>query len=332
MKKEKVLKTVVLFATLIFSSELLFASKIPVTSVGRSVNRMASKKDTKNEKKAKKSKSKEKEKPKSTYKKKAKWDERPVNKFYFDDYDFENQRPLPVLVEHELLLRINGIRELSGICLSKDEDFLWAVEDNGGLYRIDFDGAFSLEWKKQGEMEDLALNSENGNLYIGLESPSKSAYEILFNGSKYNFKKDSKPLFAVEGAESFFNNGVEGITCYNGDLYFGVQTNALLYKYSMGGELKSKKSLCDVENCDISEIAGLDYDKENDYLWVLDSENFTIYLFNGEASVLYATYYIRADANSNPEGICVDKKRGCIWVCEDMEGKALIHKFKFENL
>ena len=55
----------------------------------------------------------------------------------------------------------------------------------------------------------------------------------------------------------------------------------------------------------------------------MDSENFTIYLFNGEASVLYATYYIRADANSNPEGICVDKKRGCIWVCEDMEGIAV---------
>jgi hypothetical protein len=88
---------------------------------------------------------------------------------------------------------------------------------------------------------------------------------------------------------------------------------------------------------------GADYDEENDYLWVIDSNSnkdkpqylgYTVYLFNGDATELLTTYYVGDFANWNPESICVDKKNGCIWIADDCgdEGYSILHKVKFTNL
>ena len=237
-------------------------------------------------------------------------------------------------------LGANGknMNELSGLCLSKDGDFLWGVDDNGGLYRINFDGSFSLHWDKSAEMEALAMDPATGTLYIGLEDSSNSAYIVPAPG--YNAKTNWG--YVVEGAASMGNSGVEGLAWYKGDLLFGTQTGATLFLYSLDGQLKWKKSLRDVTST-ISEVAGLDYDEEKDWLWVIDSNSnkdkpqylpYTIYLFNGAATKLLATYSIGSFANWNPEAICVDKKQGCIWVGEDCDdgNPSLLHKIEFTNL
>ena len=230
------------------------------------------------------------------------------------------------------------VPELSGLCLSKDGDFLWGCDDNGGLYRIDFDGTFSLHWDKSAEMEGLAMDPATGTMYIGLEDSSNSGYIVPAPGynSKTNFG------WTVEGVSSMGNSGVEGIAWYKGDLYLGTQTGATLFHYTLNGQLKSKKSLRDVCST-ISEIAGLDYDEEKDYLWVIDSNSnkdkpqydpYTIYLFDGAATKLLAKYYIGEFASWNPEAICVDKKNGCIWIGEDCgdEKFSILHKVEFSNL
>ena len=230
------------------------------------------------------------------------------------------------------------VPELSGLCLSKDGDFLWGCDDNGGLYKINFDGTFSLHWDKSAEMEGLAMDYSTGTMYIGLEDSSNSGYIVPSPGynSKTNFG------WTVEGVSSMGNSGVEGIAWYKGDLYLGTQTGATLFHYKLDGTLVSKKSLRDVCST-ISEIAGLDYDEEHDYLWVIDSNSnkdkpqydpYTIYLFDGAATKLLAKYYIGEFADWNPEAICVDKKNGCIWIGEDCgdEKFSILHKVEFSNL
>ena len=232
----------------------------------------------------------------------------------------------------------NYVPELSGLCLSKDGDFLWGCDDNGGLYKINFDGTFSLHWDKSAEMEGLAMDPATGTMYIGLEDSSNSGYKVPAPGynSKTNFG------WVVEGASSMGNSGVEGIAWYKGDLYLGTQTGATLFHYTLGGQLIEKKSLRTVCST-ISEIAGLDYDEEKDRLWVIDSNSnkdkpqydpYTIYLFDGAATKLLAKYAIGSFADWNPEALCVDKKHGCIWVGEDCgdEKFSLLHKVEFTNL
>ena len=249
-------------------------------------------------------------------------------------------KELPVMGSHvTYTLQANGkmVEELSGLCLSKDEDFLWGVHDKGTLYRINFDGSFVQQWYHEADMEGLAMDPSNGDLYIGLESSSKSAYKVPAPG--YN---SYSSLFAVEGVETMGNSGIEGITWHKGNLYFGSQTGARLYEYSLDGTQLWKKSLRDVTPT-ISEVGDLCYDPVNDYLWVLDSNSnkdrpeylpFTLYLFNGNATKLLATYSIGSFANWNPEAVCVDRKNGCVWVGEDCDSgnPSLLHKISFTNL
>jgi sugar lactone lactonase YvrE len=258
-----------------------------------------------------------------------------------DEYVAEKEPPKMGKVEFTKKLQTSDgkwIPELSGLCLSKDGDFLWGCDDNGGLYKINFDGTFSLHWDKSAEMEALAMDPATGTMYIGLESTSNSGYVVSAPG--YNSKTNFGWL--VDGVANMDNSGVEGIAWYKGELLLGTQTGATLFRYTLDGKLQEKKSLRTVCS-NISEIAGLDYDEENDWLWVIDSNSnkdnpqydpYTIYLFDGAATKLIAKYYIGDFADWNPEAICVDKKNGCIWVGEDCgdEKFSLLHKVKFSGM
>ena len=258
------------------------------------------------------------------------------------DLPADGSKPIPEMVKVEWSKKLqNGteyVPELSGLCLSKDGDFLWGVHDKGTLYRINFDGTFVKQYYREADFEALAIDPNTGDLYIGLESTSKSAYKIPY--PDYNSKVDVPVL--VEGVASMGNSGVEGIAWYKGDLLFGTQTGATLFQYSMDGTKKLKKSLRETAPT-ISEIAGLDYDEENDRLWVIDSNSnkdkpqydpYTIYLFKGLGEELLAKYPIGEFADWNPEAICVDKKNGCIWVGEDCDSgnPSILHKVLFTNL
>ena len=258
-----------------------------------------------------------------------------------DEWVPEKEAPKMGKVEFTKKLQTSDgkwIPELSGLCLSKDGDFLWGCDDNGGLYKINFDGTFSLHWDKSAEMEALAMDPATGTMYIGLESTSNSGYVVPAPG--YNSKTNFGWL--VDGVANMGNSGVEGIAWYKGELLLGTQTGATLFRYTLDGKLQEKKSLRTVCS-NISEIAGLDYDEENDWLWVIDSNSnkdnpqydpYTIYLFDGAATKLIAKYYIGDFADWNPEAICVDKKNGCIWIGEDCgdEQFSLLHKVKFSGL
>ena len=228
--------------------------------------------------------------------------------------------------------------ELSGLCLSKDQDFLWGIHDKGTLYKIHFDGTFEKHWYREADFEGITMDPATGDLYIGLESTSKSVYKIPY--PDYNSKVDVPIL--VEGASSMGNSGVEGIAWHNGNLYLGTQTGAQLFEYKLDGTKLWKKSLRDTTPT-ISEVGDLCYDAKKDRLWVLDSNSnkdkpqylgYTLYLFNGDGSQLLKTYYVGDFANWNPEAVCVDYKNNCIWIGDDCDSgnPSWLHKIEMTNL
>ena len=231
-------------------------------------------------------------------------------------------------VEKSFDLKVNNntiVQELSGLCLSKDGDFLWGVGDKGTLYKINFDGTASIQWTSDSNMEGLAMDPNTGTMYMCYEP--NNIYTLT---GEYTSKTK---LFDVEEAKSMNNSGVEGIAWRDGYLYLGAQTNATLWKYELNGTKVWKKELKSVVS-KIKEVAGLDYDAENDWLWVLDSENMALYLLDGEATQLLATYDLSSIASKNPEGVAVDRKHNCIWIGEDYSSSTTpskLHKIAFSN-
>ena len=258
-----------------------------------------------------------------------------------DEYEPPTPRELPVMGSHKkFVLESAGkrVEELSGLCLSKDGDFLWGVHDKGTLYRINFDGTFQQQYYHEADFEGITIDPDTGNLYIGLESSSKSAYKI----AAPNYNTHESIGFAVEGVADMGNSGVEGIAWHKGNLYFGTQTGARLFEYTLDGTQLWKRSLRDVTST-ISEVGDLCYDPVSDYLWVLDSNSnkdrpqylpFTLYLFNGDGTQLLNTYYVGDFANWNPEAVCVDHGNNCIWIGDDCDSgnPSWLHKVEFTNL
>lgn len=270
---------------------------------------------------------------------------------------------IPVMVGHEYQIELDGLNELSGICLSKDGNTLFGVDDEGKLYEIQLQEIISkieskslTETVKNGSpfyttsssftkrlsqdgMEGLAIDP-SGNLYISLEEEENCICRIENKSSGYDFTNPK--LMGPFDYASYGNDGTEGITWYseNGKdyLYVGTQSGSKVFKYTLDGKLAGEAfSLRDAEGWPegeekISEIAGLDYDSKNNLLWAIDSELFTIYLFKGDGSELLASYNIKANADDNPEGLCIDRKRKCIWVCEDISDKSILHKYSFDCL
>ena len=247
-------------------------------------------------------------------------------------------KEVPVMGKVEFSRKLQSgsaiVEELSGLCLSKDGDFLWGVGDNGALYKINFDGTFTQHWTYEADMEGLCMDPATGTMYMAIEP--KRVYSLA---APYQSKTT---LWDVAEAESMGNSGIEGIAWHKGNLYLGSQTGATLWEYALDGTRLWKRSLRDVTPT-ISEIAGLDYDAQNDWLWVIDSNSnkdnpqylgYTVYLFNGNATELLATYYVGDFANWNPESICVDRAHGCIWIADDCGDAtpSILHKVLFSGL
>ncbi len=241
--------------------------------------------------------------------------------------EWKDKEKLPVMGSYKKF-DLSGVTELSGLCLSKDGDFLWGVGDQGNIYKITFDGKASNHWYHDADMEGITLDPETGDMYIAIEGSQKV---YLVAAPDYNsYQTIWYVQEAVDG--DYGNSGLEGISWYKGDrLYIGSQTGANLWLYTKAGEKLSKISLKKDVSSDISEVGDLCYDPLSDRLWVVDSNNFKLFLLTGDGKTLLNTYDLSGMTKDNPEAICVDHVNNCIWVGDDDE-PSRIFKIEFENL
>ncbi len=235
-----------------------------------------------------------------------------------------------------------NINEFSGLCLSADKSFLWAIDDNGKLGRIDISdnvGTVLETWSLGGDPEGVSIHPETGNLIVGNEEP------VSVGIVKAPVNKGDKQtiIFKIKEAKGYGNSGMEGITYYKKDgdrdlIYCGTQTDANLFLCDLNAEVDSDKYTTLVTEPvslrqrfpGVLEIAGLSYDPLTDWLWMVDSEAHKIFVFSGDATKLLCTYPLKS--KSNEEGIVIDRSRNCVWIADDYGSPSYLYKYEFSGL
>ena len=243
---------------------------------------------------------------------------------------FENEPNMPVMGSYTKTdFTAAQMGELSGLCFSKDKDFMWGVGDSGVLYEIGFDMTVSTHFTVDTDMEGITLDPATNNLILCTEP--KTIKKIPF--PNYN---SISTLFYVTEAADMGNSGLEGITYYKDNvIYTGSQSGATLWAYSLSGNTTTsstpiwKKSLGAIAP-GIEEVGDLYYDPETDLLWVSDSEAFKLFVFDGAVTTLKAIYDIKFVGN--PEAVLVDHTRNCVWIGDDRGDASRIYKVSFTNL
>ena len=213
--------------------------------------------------------------------------------------------------------------ELSGICLSADGDFIWAVGDDGELAKLTLEGGVIESHYISGDAEAISRNPETGDLLIGMEPDGVG---IIYAP---DFKGHTKTLFSVAKAKNYGNAGIEGLTYYkDGMIYAGSQTDSRLFCIELAtGTVLWDKAMYD-KQC-VSEIADLCYDPLTDWLWIMDSERKMILVFNGDTTQFLGAYSV---SGSNPESVFVDHMHSCVWVGDDYGNPSYLYRYDFTGL
>ena len=80
----------------------------------------------------------------------------------------------------------------------------------------------------------------------------------------------------------------------------------------------------------ITEIADLCYDPLTDWLWILDSEARKFFAMTGDAETMLGSYSVKG--TDNPEALCIDHVRSCVWVGDDYGSTSYLYRYDFTGL
>lgn len=210
------------------------------------------------------------------------------------------------------------VEEISGLCLNHDSTMLLSCGDQGVVKTITFDGKVSEVLVKSADMEGITLYPATRDLFLAIEGDQEVHRMTAPDYDSLEF------VFPVQEAidSNYRNGGLEAVEYYKDDILFvGSQENANLWQYRIDGSMISKISLKDFT----TEVAGLHYDAEADWLWVMDSNERKINIC--EVDGTYVTSY-DIPFIENAESICVDRSRNCVWVASD-EASPKLYRFSF---
>lgn len=230
---------------------------------------------------------------------------------------YGNNRKMPVMGESTVY--DVDVVELSSLCFNADRSALLACGDKGVVKTVSFDGKVSDLWTYASDMEGITVDPATGHVYVAIE---RSQNITRSDAPEYT---SHAMVFAVQEAVDgrYGNDGLEAVEYYKDDILFvGGQRGASLWQYKYDGTMISKTSLSTFAK----EIAGLCYDPVSDWLWVIDSISFKIFICTVDGELL-ATYDVSEVENA--ESICVDRERNCVWVGSD-EDSPKLYKYAFE--
>lgn len=227
------------------------------------------------------------------------------------------KKALPVMGDYEVF--DVEVEELSGLCMNHEGDMLVSCGDQGVVKYITFDGKTAEFHRQFADMEGITIDPANGDLYLALE------WDQEVHRMKAPLYDTLERMFPVQEAidSNYRNGGLEAVEYYKDDILFvGSQENAYLWQYRFDGTMISKISLQDFT----TEVAGLHYDAEADWLWVVDSNQQKIFICQVDGTLVtsYDVPFIE-----NAESICVDRSRSCVWVGSD-EDSPKLYRFEFK--
>ena len=228
-------------------------------------------------------------------------------------------------------------QELSGLCMSEDNSFIWGVGDEGDLAKLDFEGKLLEDYVHiGGDSEDVSLNRDTGDMIIGLEPDGVGIVK-----SPYTSRVST--LFNIGACKNYGNSGIEGLTYYkDGMIFCGAQANSHFFLCDLNTKAVLKSQQMWDKNR-LSEIAGMCYDVLTDWLWVIDSEAKKVFVFSAQQvyeelykdggdvyNAFLGAYPVKGP--DNPESVCVDHTHNCIWVGDDYGSTSYLYRYDFEDL
>ena len=224
-----------------------------------------------------------------------------------------------------------NVKALSGICLSENKDCLYGVSDTYGLYKIGFDGKSELLYDTQinkgneeteYDLEGLCID-DNGDLFACVENKQSIV--------KFAKSKDYKTCEVVSNIDADklketmteFNNGFEGIAYNKGIFYLGNQFKPIsVTKYSLTEGIVGDSVILGFDNSigGTTEVGDLQYDPNNDTLWVIDSRSSNLYNYDLNGNNL-ASYKTNIGSKPNTESFVIDFENNKLYVaCDNAEG------------
>lgn len=228
--------------------------------------------------------------------------------------------------------------ELSGICLSEDQTFIWGVGDDGSIAKISLEGQVLSEKWIGCDLEAISRNTDTEDLIVGIEdlcNPSGTTTKIYsYNGigriPSPDFNKVQE-LFRIDQAKNYNNAGIEGVSYYKDGLAFaGAQADGHLFLYNLeSGEKIWDKRMRSLYPA-MKEIADICYDPLTDWMWIIDSEAHKIFVFSDEGDKMIGAYALKT--RSNEESLFVDHAHSCVWVGDDAGSTSYIYKYDFSGL
>lgn len=219
--------------------------------------------------------------------------------------------------ESEYKVFSTQVKGLSGLCLSKDSTFLYAVSDKSRIYELNFDGTTrrKLNYKGDNDFEAIAVNNKTGDIYLADET----AMEIYMLSQDEETITEITHIDIPQGVE---NKGIEGLAFGNDTLYALNQDEPkLLVKYS----LRAKKNVSRTEILFGSFMSDVSYDNTDKTIWICDSHKKKLYhcTTNGDILAFQPIGFV-----SKAEALAIDRKAGVAWIGSDDSGELYRVKLK----
>gem|GEM_PF-3527772 len=233
------------------------------------------------------------------------------------------------------------------------EKFIGAF-NSGGLYYFDFPKeedstiactplwAYGEQFSEgRRDMEGLAIDRRNGDLYFSQERSTKVNGETIYEGNtiyclRYPEYRAVETIHTF--GEEFFpqnNYTIEGFTWVGKGRYLlGREGNPKKAEYPAAiMEYTPEKGITRVTDVSdkTKQIAGMEYDPYHRWIWILDGD------YDNLIHVVKASKGHKQVADfdisfiDNAEGICIDRENGCIWIASD-ETPSKLYRLDFKGL
>lgn len=210
------------------------------------------------------------------------------------------------------------VQQASGLCLSADGSFLWAVGDQkDNLYKLTFEGEtidkIDVDGNDAEDAEGICVVDDNRLALVLEKSSTLLIVDTLGNIiEQKEFKTTGDP-----------NSGLEGIT-YNpaNGHFFVIKEKDPSLLIELDDEYNKVNS---VELKGVKDVSGLHFDAAENLLWIVSDEDQEIYISDTEGN-FSKTFKMDVD---KAEGIAVDTKNGFIYLVSDSKDK--LYRLEYEK-